>query len=168
MAIRASQTMGLDMAVKSTQAQLKATTAAPGASSSKDGASSSAAGSATFVRRSDVFGDAAASLTLDPEKMKNALARAEQHQNEGKAGDGTTGSNSNRKRKGRYNGDGNDEDMADDPALQQKVLRSGGLGGSTSGNGDVSVEDMEVFRMKRQKGEDPMAALLDSDKVLDY
>eukprot|EP00606_Chrysophyceae_sp_TOSAG23-5_P000261 GSChrysophyteH2.ASY1.ANO1.712.1 assembled CDS len=138
MAIRASQTMGLNTAAKSTQAQPKATTAAPAASSSKGGATSSAAGSATFVRRSDVFGDAAASLTLDPEKMKNALARAEQHQNEGKAG------------------------KAGD------VLRSGGLGGSTSGNGEVSVEDMEVFRMKRQKGEDPMAALLDSDKVLDY
>jgi hypothetical protein len=33
---------------------------------------------------------------------------------------------------------------------------------------DVTAEDMEVYRQKRTKGEDPMADLLDSDTVLEY
>lgn len=35
-------------------------------------------------------------------------------------------------------------------------------------NVDVTVEDMEVYRMKKTKGDDPMAAFMDSDTLLEY
>ena len=33
---------------------------------------------------------------------------------------------------------------------------------------DVTAEDMEVYRMKKVKADDPMAALLDSEEILEY
>eukprot|EP01032_Pedospumella_encystans_P012337 gene12337-14280_t len=35
-------------------------------------------------------------------------------------------------------------------------------------NVEVSVEDMEVYRMKRTKADDPMSALMDSEELLEY
>ena len=68
-----------------------------------------------------------------------------------------------------YNGDdSNVGGMTDEPTMQQKVMRSGGIHGSKD-TGDVSPEDMEAFRMKRHKAIDPMSAtLLGSDAVLEY
>lgn len=33
---------------------------------------------------------------------------------------------------------------------------------------EMTVEDMEAYRLRKIKREDPMASLLSSDKVLDY
>jgi pre-mRNA-processing factor SLU7 len=148
------------------------------------GTTSGAAKASTgFTRRSDVYGEGPKDVQLDEEKMKAALARAEAYQAAvlAAATDGTSAiTSSTGKRKNRYNGDKDAAD-AQDPALQSKVLSAGGLGnagrGGKTGNdgqgnredsGSVSVEDMEVFRLKRLKQEDPMAALLDSEELLEY
>ena len=42
-------------------------------------------------------------------------------------------------------------------------------GGLAKDNVDVSIEDMEVYRMKRHKEADPISSsLLNSDEILDY
>jgi pre-mRNA-processing factor SLU7 len=135
-----------------------------------------------FTRRSDVYGEGPKDVQLDEEKMKAALARAEAYQQTavGSSTAAADGTSTTGKRKNRYNGDKDAAD-AQDPAMQSKILSAGGLGnagrGSKTGNdgqgnredaGSVSVEDMEVFRLKRLKQEDPMATLLDSEELLEY
>eukprot|EP01038_Epipyxis_sp_PR26KG_P006676 gene6676-9159_t len=51
-----------------------------------------------------------------------------------------------------------DSDIVDDRKRQYNSIKSL----------DVTVEDMEVYRLKKTKTEDPMAALLDSDVLLEY
>ena len=42
-------------------------------------------------------------------------------------------------------------------------------GGLAKDNVDVSIEDMEVYRMKRHMAADPIgSSLLNSDEILDY
>jgi pre-mRNA-processing factor SLU7 len=105
------------------------------------------AASNSLTKRSDIFGDSnpAAVSALDAEKLAKAHRRAEEAEREerkraaGEQGGASGGAGDERKR--GYNS-------------MQSV--------------DVTAEDMEVYRMKKVKGDDPMAAFLDSEEVLEY
>lgn len=104
-----------------------------------------ASGASTLTKRNDIFGEssAAAVSTLDADKLARAMRRAEEQEAGASSSTANTaaGTVTGEERKRGYNS-------------MQTV--------------DVSVEDMEVYRMKRVKGDDPMAALLDSDTLLEY
>jgi pre-mRNA-processing factor SLU7 len=102
------------------------------------GASSSSAASA-LTKRSDVFGEGSTSTVLDKEKLEQAYRKAEQGSATGGAAAAESAGGEERKR--GYNS-------------MQSV--------------EVTTEDMEVYRMKRLKGDDPMAALMESDTLLEY
>jgi pre-mRNA-processing factor SLU7 len=104
------------------------------------------ASSNTLTKRSDIFGDSnpAAVSALDAEKLAKAHRRAEDAEREERkraAGESAAQSGAGEERKRGYNS-------------MQSV--------------DVTAEDMEVYRMKKVKGDDPMAAFLDSEEVLEY
>ena len=101
--------------------------------------------------RKDLYGDAGRELQLDQAKMKDALARAEKWQKEGapaekeseeeEEGGGKKGRRKKRKHKNK-----NKDDESD----------------LTSGEA-VAPEDMEAFRMKRSRADDPMAGYQDEE-----
>lgn len=94
----------------------------------------------TLTKRSDIFGESnpAAVSSLDADKLARAQRKADEQEAQARSS-AAAGTGDERKR--GYNS-------------MQSV--------------DVTAEDMEVYRMKRVKGDDPMAALLDSDTVLEY
>jgi pre-mRNA-processing factor SLU7 len=104
----------------------------------RDGASASAS---ALTKRSDIFGESSASAVsqLDAEKLAQAKRRAEEANAIQSSSSGNHASGEERKR--GYNS-------------MQPV--------------DVTLEDMEVYRMKKVKADDPMAALLESDTLLEY
>lgn len=95
------------------------------------------------VSRKDLYGDAGRDVTLDQAKMKDALARAEKWQCEGalmpaeEGMDDMSQTRKKRKHKGKER---------DRPSLE-----------------GVSAEDMEAFRVKRGRSEDPMANYQDEE-----
>jgi len=181
-AIKASLYQTIDVARERKRLQTLSATATAAGTNSASAETGATQASTGFTRRSDVYGEASRDIKLDEDKMRAALARAESYQSAaGSAVDGAGAtSSSTGKRKKRYNGE-TDASDALDPALQSKVLSAGGLGnagkGGNAGNDgygnredsvSVSVEDMEVYRLKRLKQEDPMAALLNTEELLDY
>ena len=138
----------------------------------------------SFTKRSDVYGEAPKDLQLNAERMKEAVARAERWQSQASQSSSSVkgavsdSSNAGVKRgRGSYNGEHSVDD-AIDPALRSVALVAGGLRPSNgaAGSGDnsnplmVSQEDMEVYRLKRLKADDPMAAFLGdgNDEVLEF
>lgn len=97
-----------------------------------------AAAGSALTKRSDIFGDGNPAAQLDPEKLAQAKRRAEE------TGGGAAAA-----------GEGKDGD-------ERK------RGYNSMQSVDVTAEDMEVYRMKKLKAEDPMAALMESDTLLEY
>ena len=104
------------------------------------------AGAQALTKRSDIFGesDAAATSALDAEKLKKAHMKAESLD--------AAARNSNGNNTGSSVGDGDERKR----------------GYNSMQSVDVTAEDMEVYRMKKVKADDPMAALLDSEEILEY
>mmetsp|Transcript_6709 Transcript_6709/g.11212 ORF Transcript_6709/g.11212 Transcript_6709/m.11212 type:complete len:613 (+) Transcript_6709:52-1890(+) len=103
-----------------------------GADGSDKTAGKTASSSFNLTKRSELYGDAT-SASLDPEKMKEAAARAT--------------SSSSTKEEG----------------AEENKKR----GYNSMGAVDVTAEDMEVYRMKKVKADDPMAAFMNSDTLLE-
>jgi pre-mRNA-processing factor SLU7 len=99
-------------------------------------------------KRGDVYGDADSKVVLDETKMKEALRKAAEWQQNG----GASGA--------------------------AAAAAAAGSDGTVAGNkrgynslqatADMTPEDMEAWRIKRQKEEDPMLALLGSEELLEY
>jgi pre-mRNA-processing factor SLU7 len=168
----------------SSSSSSKSTTANAPLAPSAGNSQASTAPAAAFTRRSDLYGESTKTPHLDSDKMNAAIARAEswQAQASGGGGDSQTkkrkGEGEAKSAAGRYNG--SDVIVPGDPsqAVSSRVLTAGGLdshskksnsgGAAGEGSGEVGVEDMEVYRLKRLKHDDPMLGLLDSEEVLEY
>lgn len=112
---------------------------------SKDGKSTHSGSGITA--RSQVFGEADKTVSLDPEK----LARAHERDKLSSQQSSSSSKDSSKDSKSSKNG-GKEDD------------RKRGYNSMTTV--DVSVEDMEVYRLKKNKAEDPMAAFMGDSEVL--
>lgn len=106
---------------------------------SKPHKDAAAPGANTLTKRSDIFGESNPAAASSLDADKLARAQRKADEQEEHARQSAAATGDERKR--GYNS-------------MQSV--------------DVTAEDMEVYRMKRVKQDDPMAALLDSDTVLEY
>ena len=81
-------------------------------------------------------------MQLDKAKVKDALARLEKWQKEDVRAEGDEDNNSHKSQKGKH------KDKDRDLTSSERV----------------SAEDIEAFRMKRSRAEDPMAKYQDEEK----
>lgn len=107
-------------------------------SSTKKEKDAAASVSSTLTKRSDIFGESNPAAVSSLDADKLAKAQRKAEEQEALA---------------RQNAGAGDERKRGYNSMQSV---------------DVTTEDMEVYRMKKVKGDDPMAALLDSDVVLEY
>lgn len=107
-------------------------------SSTKKEKDAAASVSSTLTKRSDIFGESNPAAVCSLDADKLAKAQRKAEEQEALA---------------RQNAGAGDERKRGYNSMQSV---------------DVTTEDMEVYRMKKVKGDDPMAALLDSDVVLEY
>lgn len=107
-----------------------------------DNGTESANGSNVVVKRSDIFGEnsLAAGQSLDKEKMAEAIRKAEEWEKaQQESRSGSSGSDVSKKR---------------------ALVGYGSDGYNSMKPVDVTTEDMEVYRLKRLKEEDPMLAFM--------
>ena len=98
----------------------------------------------SLAKRSFVYGEADANVVLDQDKMKEALRKAADWQ-QANGSDGAGGQGLSDRAEGVTNK----------------------RGYHSMASVEVSAEDMEAWRIKRLKEQDPMSALMDSDVLLE-
>eukprot|EP01041_Mallomonas_annulata_P010435 gene10435-21776_t len=97
-----------------------------------------------ITKRSDIYGEVNQGIVLDEDKVNKALLRAQE------------ASNKNKK-------DGNQDLSSSNGTIDERKR-----GYNSMEAIDVCPEDMEAYRRIRQKRDDPMAELLDSEELLPY